>query len=67
MPGMDAEGILNYLVYKARTMLREDSDIDAQIPYEEWDLMDYCKEASFCVYDYAKALGLDARIKILEP
>lgn len=28
LPGMDADAILDFLVYKVRTMLREDSDID---------------------------------------
>lgn len=65
--GADAEGILNYLVYKTRMLIFSITKRDSDQTFEELDLTDYCKDMAFYVYDLAVSLGLKAKVIILEP
>lgn len=61
------EGILDFLIYKERCRLFSDARKFGITPFEKYDPYDDCRDSALAIYKMAIGLGLDAKIKIIEP
>lgn len=65
--GMDAEGILDFLVYQERCRLFNSAKSFGIRSFEDYDPIDDCRESALSVYNMAKRMGINAVVKMIEP